>query len=180
MFVRTIRGLVAATLLVAAAATVAEAQMQSASRFGINAGISNPMGDFGENADLGFTVGGHFSTGLGEKLMLRINVDLSRYGLPSGVDGSWMLIGGMANIVFPITTESEFKPYLLGGVGMTNAKIDVTGSFDDSSTELAFNGGVGFNFNMGSKAWYTEIKFVSVQGDGGSLDFLPIVLGIKF
>lgn len=180
MFVRTIRGLVAATLLVAAAATVAEAQMQSASRFSLNAGISNPMGDFGDAADLGFTVGGAFTTGLGERLMLRINVDLSRYGLPSGVDGNWMLIGGLANIVLPITTESEFKPYVLAGAGMTNAKIDVTGSFNDSSTELTFNGGVGFNFNMGGKAWFTELRYVTVQGDGGSLDYLPIVLGIKF
>ncbi len=176
MFVRSIRGLVAATLLVAAAATVAEAQMQSASRFGISAGISSPMGDFGDFADLGFIVGGQFSTGLGEKLTLRINVDFSSYGASSPGSGDVTLIGGIANIVLPITTQSELKPYVLGGVGMVNAKAD--GS--DSRTELAFNGGIGFNFNMANRVWFTEVKFVSVQTDGSSTTYLPVVLGLKF
>lgn len=180
MRLRTIRGVVAATLLVAVASTAAEAQMESASRFGINAGIASPMGDFGDAAELGFIVGGHWMTGLGEKLKLRVNVDLSRYSLPDGIDGSWMLIGGMANIIFPIATESGFKPYVLGGLGMTNAKIDIDGFGNSSSTELAFNGGVGFDFMMGSRGWFTEIKFVSVQTDGSSLTYLPIVLGLKF
>lgn len=182
MFVRTIRGLVAATLLVAVTATVSQAQMKSASRIGISAGIAAPMGDFGDVADLGFVVGGQWSTGLGEKLMLRINVDVSRYGInPDLADGNFLLIGGMANIVFPVPTESGFKPYLLGGVGMTNSKANVTGGGGgDSSTDLAFNGGAGFNFMMGSHTWFTEVKFVSVQTDGTSLTYVPVTLGIKF
>ncbi len=176
MFVRTIRGLVAAILLIAAATTVAEAQTQSASRFGISAGISSPMGDFGDFADLGFIVGGQFSTGLGERLMLRINVDFSSYGASSPGSGDVTLIGGIANILLPITTQSELKPYVLGGVGMVNAKAD--GS--DSRTELAFNGGIGFNFNMANRVWFTEVKFVSVQTDGSSTTYLPVVLGLKF
>jgi len=180
MLVRTLRGLAAATLLVAAAATAAEAQMESSSRFGLSGGISSPMGDFGDAAELGFIVGGHWSRALGESLRLRVNVDLSRYGLPSGTDGNWMLIGGMANIVYPIQNESALKPYILGGLGMTRSSIDITGFGSSNSTDLAFNAGVGFDFMMGSRGWFTEIKYVSVQGDGGSLDYLPIVLGIKF
>ena len=180
MFVRSIRSLLAATALVAVAATAAQSQMASSSRFGINAGISSPMKNFGDDAELGFTVGAHFTPALGEKLRLRINVDLSRYGLPSGTDGSWMLIGGMANLVLPITTGSGFKPYVLAGLGMTNAKLDITGFGSRSWTELAFNGGVGYEFDMGSRAWFVEFKYVAVQLDGGSLDYLPIVLGLKF
>jgi opacity protein-like surface antigen len=179
MIARTLRGLVAATLLLAVT-TAAEAQMESSSRFGISAGISSPMGDFGDAAELGFTVGGQWSRALGETLKLRINVDLSRYGLPSGVDGSWMLIGGMANIVYPFATESNMKPYVLGGVGMTNAKVDITGFGEESSTELAFNGGVGYEFSAGSRAWFVEVKYVSVQMDGGSLNYLPVTIGLKF
>ena len=66
MRVRTLRGFVAATLLVAAAATAAEAQMESSSRFGLSGGISSPIGDFGDAAELGFIVGGHWSRALGE------------------------------------------------------------------------------------------------------------------
>ncbi|MDH5235012.1 MAG: porin family protein [Gemmatimonadota bacterium] len=180
MLVRSIRGLVAATLLVAVAATASQAQMAKTSHFGLSGGISAPMGDFGDAADLGFIVGGQWSTGLGEKLNLRINVDLSRYGLPSGVDGNWMLIGGIANIVYPIATESGLKPYVLGGLGMINSKATITGFGDASSTDLAFNGGIGFDFTMGSRSWFTEVKYVSIQADGASVNYVPVVLGIKF
>jgi opacity protein-like surface antigen len=180
MLVRSIRGLVAATLLVAVAATASQAQMAKTSHFGISGGIAAPMSDFGDAADLGFIVGGQWSTGLGERLNLRINVDLSRYGLPNNVDGNWMLIGGMANLVLPIHTESGFKPYVLGGLGITNAKLDVTGAGSNSASKLAFNGGIGFDFMMGSRSWFTEVKFVSVQTDGSSLTYVPVVLGIKF
>ena len=180
MLVRTIRGLLAATLLVALTASVSHAQMESSSRFGINAGVSAPMGDFGDVADLGFIVGAQFTLPLGERLKLRLNADLSRYGLPNGVDGSWMLIGGMANLIIPIPSESQLKAYVLGGVGMTNAKVDITGLGDISSSEVAFNGGVGFNFNMGSRTWFTEVKFVSINTDGSAMTYVPVVLGLKF
>lgn len=182
MFVRTIRGLVAATLLVALTATVGHAQMESSSRFGINAGIAAPMGDFGDVAELGFIVGAQFTMPLGQKVKLRLNADLSRYGINSDLaDGNWMLIGGMANLVIPIPSESQLKAYVLGGVGMTNSKATVDGGGSpDSSTDLTVNGGVGFNFMMGSRTWFTEVKFVSIQTEGSSATYLPVVIGLKF
>lgn len=180
MIARAFRGLAAATVLVVAVSSAAQAQkMASMSKFGLSAGIALPMGDFGDIADLGFDVGGHWQTGLGEKVMLRINADLSRYGL-NGVDGSATLLGGMANIVLPLHTQSAFKPYLLGGVGIYNTKIDITGLGNASSSDLAINVGAGYDFMMGSKKLFTEIRYVSIQTDGSSLTTLPIVIGIRF
>lgn len=181
MLVRTIRGLLATTLLVALTASASHAQMESSSRFGINAGIAAPMGDFGDATERGFIVGAQFTMPLGEKLKLRLNADLSRYGIADGVDGNWMLIGGMANLVIPIPSSSEPKAYVLGGVGVTDcAKLDITGSPNSSTSAVAFNGGLGFNFNTGSPAWFTEVKFVSIRMEGSWMSYVPVVLGLKF
>lgn len=177
MFVRSIRGVVAAALLVAAASTVSQAQMASTTRFGVSVGMAAPTGDLGKVFDLGYLVGGQLTTGLGERLALRINVDLSRYGTsPAYGDETLMFISGLANIVFPIPMQSGFKPYLLAGVGMNNSKVTGGGS----ATDLVLDGGAGFDFMMGGRSWFTEVRYVSIRADLGSATYIPIVFGLKF
>ncbi len=173
----TLRGLVAATALLLAASGTATAQMSAPTPFGVSGGVALPTGDFGETADLGFHIGGHWQAGLGEKFKLRLNLDLGRYGLSDGVDGSWMLIGGMANLVYPIQTSSALKPYLLGGIGMYNWKIDIDGLGSTDDTDLAFNFGVGYDFG---KRYFTEVKYVVIDTDGTSINTLPVTIGIRF
>lgn len=173
----TLRGLAAATVLLVAVSSTASAQAASGSRFGLSAGVALPMGDFGDAAETGIHVGGHWQTGLGEKLKLRINADIGRYGLPDGVDGNWMLIGGIANLVYPIATESGFKPYLLGGVGMYNWKIDIDGLGSTDDTNVAFNFGGGFDWGT---RYFTEIKYVMIDTEGTSINTLPVTIGIRF
>jgi hypothetical protein len=173
----TLRGLAAATVLLVAVSTTARAQTESSSRFGLNAGIALPMGDFGDAAELGFHLGGHIQMPLGETLKLRINGDFGYYGLPDGVDGNWTLLGAMGNIVLPITTSSALKPYVFGGLGMYNYKIDIDGLGSSDDTKLAFNIGAGYDFG---KNFFTELRFLSIQTDGNALNTLPIVIGLRF
>ena len=178
MLVRTLRGLAAATALIAAVSSSSAAQAPTnESRFGVNAGIALPMGDFGDAAELGFHLGGHIQMPLGEMLKLRVNGDFGSYGLPDGVDGSWTLLGGMANIVLPITTSSALKPYVFGGLGMYKWKIDIDGLGAIDDTKLAFNVGAGYDFG---KNFFTEIRFLSIQTDNDALNTLPIVIGLRF
>lgn len=176
MFVRSLRGLLAATALLAAVTTTAEAQ----SRFGVTAGISSPMGDFGDAADLGFTVGGQYAIPLKDALGLRINADWSRFGLPSGVDGNWQLLGLMANLTYDINTGSGFKPYLLGGLGYYNYKLDIDGLGSGDESDLAWNIGAGYNFEISGKKLFAEIRYLSIQAEGDALTTLPVVIGIRF
>lgn len=173
----TIRGLAAATVLLVAVSSTASAQTAASSRFGVNAGVALPMGDFGDAAELGFHLGGHIQMPLGETLKLRVNGDFGYYGLPDGVDGNWTLLGGMANIVLPITTSSALKPYVFGGLGMYNYKIDIDGLGSNDDTKLAFNIGAGYDFG---KNFFTELRFLSIQTDGDALNTLPIVIGLRF
>jgi hypothetical protein len=177
MIARSLRGLLAATVLVAGVASVSEAQMNTAPRFGINAGVALPMGDFGEFAGLGIHAGAHLGMGLGESGMwgLRFNLDYGTYSGEDGADNS-SLLGGMANIVMNVNTESAWKPYIFGGLGFYN--WDAAGVVDDS--DLAFNIGAGYNFMMGNSNLFTEIRYLSVQTEGDALNTLPIVIGLRF
>lgn len=180
MIARSLRGLMAATVLVAAVSTAAEAQMDSSPRFGINAGVALPMGDFGDLVGLGIHAGAHLTLPLSGNLGLRINGDYGRYGGDvTGLDNA-TLLGGVANLVYNIQTESAFDPYIFGGLGFYNWKFNGTGgsSFDDS--DLAFNFGAGYNFMMGNSKLFAEIRYLSIQSPSESLNTLPIVIGLRF
>lgn len=176
MFVRSLRGLLAATALLAAVTTTAEAQ----SRFGVTAGISSPMGDFGDAADLGFTVGAQYAMPLKDALGLRFNADWSRFGLPDGVDGSWSLLGAMANVTYDIKTESGFAPYVLGGIGFYQYTLDIDGLGSADESDLAWNVGAGYNFKWGERSLFAEIRYLSIQAEGDALNTLPVVIGFRF
>lgn len=171
--------LAAASLLVATAAS-SQAQMTE-SRFGAKAGIALPMGDFGDVAGLGFHLGGQLSLPLQGKLGLRVDLDYGRYG---GEDGTGLdnvsLLGGVANLVYRMETGSELKPYLLGGIGLYNSKFEGVGGGLTDETDLALNIGIGYDFRFGSSDLFTELRFLSVQTDGSSLNALPIVIGLRF
>ena len=180
MFVRTLRGLAAALILVAAVTTAAEAQ--ASSRAGVSAGLSLPMGDWGDVVGMGFTVGGQYAFALGSsKASLRINADYSRFGGEdaAGTDNGSM-IGGVVNVVYPIQASAAWKPYILGGLGFYQAKVENTGGGSNDDSALAFNVGAGYEFKLGNSNLFTEVRYLSVQTDGSSANTLPIVIGLRF
>lgn len=174
MIARALRGLAAATVLLAAVSAVADAQAATPARFAVYAGVGMPMGDFGNGFDMGIHAGGSWQRGLGKTASLRVNADFGTYGASSGVDASIRMLGGMVNAVMPAG-----KAYVLGGLGMVNTSVDV-GGLSASSTDLAFNVGGGMNFALGTKSAFVEARYLSIQGDGGSLNTLPITFGIRF
>jgi len=179
MIGRTFRGLMAATVLVAAVSTAAEAQMSSSPRFGIKAGVAMPLGDFGDVAGLGIHAGAHVGMPLGTgNWGLRFDADYGRYA-GEGIIDNVSQLGGVANVILNVQTESAWKPYLLAGLGYYNTKVEAGGgSVDDSN--MAFNVGAGYNFTMGSSNLFTELRFLSIQTDGDALNAFPIVIGLRF
>lgn len=177
MLVRSVRAALAAFALVAVSTVAVQAQ-----GFGVAAGLALPTGDLSDaEAGLGFQVGGQYSMPLRNALGLRLNADYTRFGIDvSGVDGSYSLIGGMANLTYDLNTGTGLMPYLLGGVGFSNFTVDVDGAGSDSESGLAFNIGAGFNFEMGGRKWFTEVRYVNVDLDGGAASYIPIVIGLRF
>ncbi len=183
MIVRSVRAALAALALVSVTTVVAQAQ--DAKGFGVSAGLALPTGDLSDaQAAMGFQVGGQYSMPLKNALSLRFNADYTRFGIDeTGVDGSYSMLGGMANLVYNLNTGTGLKPYLLGGVGFSNVTVDLsTILFDISDSEggVAFNVGAGYNFEMAGRKWFTEVRYVNVSRDGGSLAYIPVVLGLRF
>jgi opacity protein-like surface antigen len=174
MFARVFRGTLAIAALLVAVSATADAQ----SRFGATAGIALPTGDFGDGADLGFHAGAQYQMPLGEKLGLRFNADFGRYGLQD-IDGNVTLLGGVANLVYNINTGTGLMPYVFGGLGYYNTKVEV-GGFSADESDLAFNVGAGYTFKLGNLNMFTEVRYLSIQTDGDALTTLPIVIGIRF
>ena len=167
-----------AVMALAVAATPASAQNI---RWGVGAGLLMPMGDYGDIDKLGFTggVGGTYTLPGG----LGIRVDAS-YGTTSEKSGvtahTTKLLGGMASVVYAFGTAGP-KPYVMGGLGLTNAKIDVGGT-SASETKVAFGFGAGVSLPMGTggSRLFAETRYTSVSTSGSSLTYLPIVVGISF
>lgn len=177
MLVRTLRGLAAATALLAAVSSTAAAQAAtSESRFAVSGGVDMPMGDFADAAKMGFVVGGQFTMPLGEILKLRLNADYAINGFHDDLvtfigDGNWTRLGVMANVIYPI--GGEMGLYGLGGLGFNSVNTDLDGS--EAEGDLAWNLGVG----LGKGRWFVEARYQSIMSDT-DLTSLPIVFGIRF
>lgn len=180
MIVRSVRTALAAVALVSVSAI--SAQAQDSKGFGVTAGLALPTGDLSDaEAGLGFQIGGQYSMPLQGALGLRFNADWSRFGIDAtGVEGSYSLLGGTANLVYNISTGTGLKPYLLGGLGFSNFKVDIDGGGSNDESGVAFNVGAGYNFQMGGRNLFAEIRYVNVDVDGGSATYIPIVIGLRF
>jgi hypothetical protein len=150
-------------------------------RWGVGAGLLMPMGDYGDIDKLGFTggVGGTYNLPGG----VGIRADVT-YGTTSEKDGvtphTTKILGGMASVVYAFGTAGP-RPYVMGGLGLTNAKFSA-GGVSDSETKVAFGFGAGVSLPMGTggSRLFAETRYTSVSTSGSSLTFLPIVVGVSF
>ena len=177
MLVRALRGLVAATALLAAVSSTSAAQAPTnESRFAVTGGVDMPMGDFADLANMGFVIGGQFTMPLGEVLKFRLNADYAMNGFHDDLvnflgDGNFTRLGVMANVIYPI--GGEMGLYGLGGLGFNSVNTDLDGS--EAEGDVAWNLGVG----LGKGRWFVEARYQSIMSDP-NLTSLPIVFGLRF
>jgi opacity protein-like surface antigen len=98
-------------------------------------------------------------------------------------DVKFQVIYGTANIVYKFKTseETHFRPYLIGGGGVYNFKLegdDISGS--DSQTKFGINAGAGFDFKAGSAGLFVEGRFHDIFTSGSNTQFIPITVGVRF
>lgn len=168
-------------VLLAVMALVVAARPASAQsiRWGLGAGLLMPMGDYGDFDKMGFTgaVGGTYQLPGG----VGIRADFS-YGTTSEKSGvaahSTKLMGGMASVVYAFGAAGP-KPYVTGGLGYYNIKIDEL-DVSESKVAFGFGGGVSFPLGTGGNRLFAETRYTSVSTDGSATTFLPLVVGISF
>lgn len=183
-----------AGLTLTAAVAAAPAQAQNADdaravRFGVQAGLSLPTGDFGDAANMGFLVGGTMDLRPASlPVYFRADLAYQRWGLESvdfegfDIDGNASQISLAGNVVLPFPTEGMARPYILGGLGFyrTTLNLEIEGVEDDESeTDLGFQFGGGVQFRLSGFDTYLEARYHDVGGDTDA-SYIPIVFGIKF
>lgn len=173
-------GLVLAVMaLVVVAARPASAQ---GIRWGVGAGLLMPIGNYGDADKMGFTggIGGTYNLPGG----VGIRADLS-YGTTSEKSGiaahKTKILGGMASVVYSLAKAGP-RPYVMGGLGLSNYKFDPATGADVSETKVTFGFGAGIAVPMGTggNRFFAETRYTSISTSGSSLNFLPIVVGISF
>lgn len=173
--------LVLPALLLCSVAGVAMAQTTTSSaRFGGRVGVSAPIGDLGDIADLGIHGGVHLDVPFpSSSAGLRLEGDFGRYSGKGLVDN--VTLGGfLASARFQLQDRSALRPYLLGGIGMYRVKTNLVTGGSGSASDIAFAVGGGYDFRAGNLDMFTEARYVTIRGDNTSTDFIPIALGIRF
>jgi hypothetical protein len=175
----------AAALVVAVALipTAARAQMGTAQptegvRFGVGAGLTLPMGDYGDLDKMGFHALGLVQLPLkNTPIHLRGDVMFSQTSHKSGfTSGNSRLIGVNVDALYHLGRPAmSFRPYVLGGIGYYNGHESVTST---SQSKIAFNLGGGALFGLGSMNAFVEARYVSISTSGGSTTFIPLTFGI--
>jgi hypothetical protein len=182
MLRQTLYGTLAASLLLVGAST-ADAQFASPIRFNVNAGASIPVGDLADDEQGAAELGFHLGAGLEFRppLMpvgLRFDGAYDRMGIQD-FDAAWSIWSLTANaVVSPMASPL----YFIGGIGFYG--WDITGDdvvVDvDSETDFGFNLGAGFSLPLTGFSAFIEGRWNYINTEDESLQFIPIVFGIRF
>jgi len=183
-----------AALSLGVIAFAAPVQAQSPVQFSLGGSLGIPLGDFGDAAKMGW----HALAGATFKpasLPVGIQIDgnysqfsasdeaLAAADLPEDASVKTRLMFATANAVYSFKTAetSRLHPYLIGGLGVYNAKAtgDDVPDGVESTTDFGINAGAGFNVAAGGASVFVEGRFHDVFTDGGSTQFVPITVGVR-
>lgn len=172
--------LAAAVLAFTVSSTAAAQGGKSPVGFGVMAGASIPVGDFGKIGGSGWHAGGLFDWN-SPVFPLGIRGDLAYHQFGSKNNFTPKLIVGTLNLVwnFPMDAESAARPYIIGGGGFYNEH----GIKISSQTKFGINGGAGVSFPLSGFSSMLEARFHYVldsEVGSGNTMFVPISFGILF
>lgn len=182
----------AAVLFASGAGELSAQQVQAQPRtisVGIAAGPTFPVGDFADLADMntGWTVVGHIGWQPPRQAFgLRGEIAYARYGIDALIgDAHLRKWGGAGNVIVTVSNDGNFRPYVIGGIGIYNVRekyeAEVIEFETDNQTRLGLNGGVGARFALGGLTGTLEARYLSVFLEGDSnLNTIPITIGLEF
>jgi opacity protein-like surface antigen len=170
-------------VLLAVMALVVAARPASAQsiRWGLGAGLLMPTGNYADADKMGYTAGLGGTYNLASGVGIRADISYATSSEKDGVTAhDTKIMGGMASVVYAFAA-SGLKPYVMGGLGLSNVKFSAGGT-DDSETKVSFGFGAGVAFPLGTggNRLFAETRYTSVSTSGQAVTFLPIVVGISF
>lgn len=149
---------------------------QTPVRFSVVSGLSLPIGDLGNGADLGLNVG---LRGEGRPIApnwaIRGDVSYDRYSGRGAVsEYSYLAFG--ANLVHH---EPASRVYEYGGLGVYTSRVAFTSTLDRSDTDLGVQMGIGIDLTRDQRV-FTEFGLTSAFTSGRSSLWFPVRIGLRF
>jgi opacity protein-like surface antigen len=165
----------AALLLLAASATA-----QSKAEIGIGGGITQPTGDFGDVAKLGWHGLATITVFPGSQpFALQGSAFYGQNKFDTG-GGKTKLFGALGEFKLDLRTGASFTPYVVAGGGLVNVKTSVPGGTSSSDNKGALDAGVGAGYTGASKVgFFVEARYVNVFDSGPDLTFIPVTAGLR-
>ncbi len=150
---------------------------QTPMRFSVVGGLSLPVGDLGNNADLGLNLG---LRGEGRAIApgwaFRGDLSWDRYDGHGGVSAySYLALAG--NLVHH---AAGGRLYEFGGLGIYNSRIAFANALDRSDTNLGVQMGLGLDLSSKAPNLFTEFGLTSAFTSGRSSVWFPVRLGVRF
>ncbi|MBK9548625.1 MAG: hypothetical protein IPO52_05860 [Gemmatimonadetes bacterium] len=146
----------------------------------VGAGVTTPMGDFGDGAKMGWVANAGFRPYQSADKRMSIWAE-GLYGSnkhDGAGDDKTNLFGGFGSVTYNLTAEGSAVPYVIGSAGylVHSYKSGINSSFDDSAGGFGFGGGAG----VGIKKLYLEARYLTAKIDGGTTAFIMFTAGITF
>ena len=170
-----------AAIALVAAPRVSRAQLGVLKPFqlGVAGGVTQPMSDLKNGADMGYNA----TAALGINLPfipvgLRVDGAYNAFGQKSGIPAKLHTISATGNVVWRLPLIG-IAPYLIGGAGLYMNTADVSGT-TATDNHFGWNAGAGVNLPLGFLKAFAEARYNRVKLDSGSMEFVPVTLGIMF
>jgi opacity protein-like surface antigen len=158
--------------------------------FGINGGLALPVGDFGDAANTGFTLGASLDIPVNDMWWLGGEVGWAGFGGSDDLEDALSILAGedvdvsfraipiIATARLMIPTQGTVAPFVRGGLGayMFTAELEgETFEDDDSETDLGFNLGGGFLARTGgSMMWGADLIYHYIATEDESTNVLTV------
>jgi hypothetical protein len=160
---------------------VSGARAQSPVEIAVGGGATEPTGDFGNAAKLGWhglaTVTVFPSGGV-------LGIQATGFYGQNNFDpggGKWKLAAGLAELRLNMRTTAAFKPYFTAGGGVVNYKAALSSGPTASQTKGAVDGGLGVAYSAGGDGGiFLQLRYINVFASGSDLNFIPITIGAHF
>lgn len=179
-------------------AGLASAQISKPISFFAGGGVGIVQGDASSLYKTGYHAMGGVGYSVAPMVQFVGKVEYHKFGADLGIsipgynaDWGQMMFGGAAKLT-PSLPSFPIKVYGLAGLGMASVNFPdrpvynlATATFDyveiPNESKMYFELGVGAE--LGSTpafSFFAQARYVSTSMDGGSFNYIPVTLGIKF
>jgi Outer membrane protein beta-barrel domain len=170
------------TIALVAAPRVSEAQLGLVKPFqlGIAGGAAQPMSDLSDGASTGYN--GTVAMAIQLPFIpvgLRIDGAYNQFGEKAAAGAKLHVMSATGNVVWRLPSIG-ISPYLIGGAGLYMQSVTPTGASALTENHLGWNAGAGVNLPVSIFKAFVEARYNSYSTDTGSVQFVPLTVGIMF